>query len=131
MDEWCEEQELEILDRAKLVAIRLLTHRTLGFARAENVLQIAEPVLALLDGILRNDGQISEKTQEGSATLHICFEGRADVMINRGRARTHLRLRAALCLLKLANVKAIDRKMTPFFEPISYVMQVGAEGLDS
>lgn len=71
MDEWCEEQELEILDRAKLVAIRLLTHRTLGFARAENVLQIAEPVLALLDGILRNDGQISEKTQEGSATSGI------------------------------------------------------------
>jgi hypothetical protein len=33
-------------------------------------------------------------------------------------------------LLKLANVKAIDRKMTPFFEPISYVMQVGTDGLD-
>ena len=42
-----------------------------------------------------------------------------------GYARTQIRLRAALCLLKLAQVRAFDRKMTRFLEPISYVMQVG------
>ena len=54
----------------------------------------------------------------------IALDGMRQLMIS-GYARTQIRLRAALCLLKLAQVRAFDRKMTRFLEPISYVMQVG------
>ena len=36
----------------------------------------------------------------------------------------HLRLRAASCLLKLANVKVLDKAMTNVFEPLTYLFQV-------
>lgn len=41
-----------------------------------------------------------------------------------GEARPHMRLRASLCMLKLANAKSFDRIMGRYFEPISYIMQV-------
>ncbi|WRT64749.1 uncharacterized protein IL334_001683 [Kwoniella shivajii] len=93
-DEWVEEDTLETLDRAKILALRLLTHRCIGFAREPEADQILKPILKLLCTVLQNDGMINESTGEG------------------GFARCHLRLRASMCQLKLANVKAFDRAIT-------------------
>ena len=65
MDEWKPEEELEPLDRAKLLGLRLVTHRVIGFARDPESLKVAEPVFQLLDNILQNEGQIGETTEEG------------------------------------------------------------------
>jgi len=64
-DEWKEESQLDTLDRAKIIGLRLVTHRAIGFARDPEGLKVAEPVFELLDGILRTEGQISERTLEG------------------------------------------------------------------
>jgi sister-chromatid-cohesion protein PDS5 len=41
----------------------------------------------------------------------------------RGQARVHLRLRATLCLIKLARVRSYDKAMSPYFGEIALVMQ--------
>ena len=64
-DEWVEEEELSTLDRAKLYGMRLITHRSLGFAREEKAVQIARPTFDLLSSILRHDGMVNETTGEG------------------------------------------------------------------
>ena len=76
---------------------------------------IAEPVMTLLEGIIKSDGSISPSAEAEENEEARSKEG--------GHAKTHLRLRAALCLVKLAQVKAFDKTMTRFFEPISYIMQ--------
>ena len=65
MDEWKPEEELDRVDRAKLLGLRLITYRVIGFARDPEALKVAEPVFQLLDNILQGEGQISEKTEEG------------------------------------------------------------------
>ncbi|WVF69779.1 hypothetical protein IAT40_004558 [Kwoniella sp. CBS 6097] len=91
---WVNEEDLEPLDRAKIFGLRLLTHRCLGFARDPEADTVLKPILKLLSSVLENDGMINQNTQEG------------------GPAACHLRLRASICLLKLANVKAFDRVIT-------------------
>ncbi|WWD07643.1 hypothetical protein V865_005744 [Kwoniella europaea PYCC6329] len=92
-DEWVEIEELEPLDRAKILGLKFLTHRCLAFARDEEAEKILKPVLSLLISILDNEGMINENTKEG------------------GFARCHLRLQASTCLLKLANARVYDRAM--------------------
>jgi len=65
MDEWKPEEELDRVDRAKLLGLRLITYRVIGFARDPEALKVAEPVFQLLDNILQGEGQISDNTEEG------------------------------------------------------------------
>lgn len=65
MDEWVDESELPALDRAKLVALRICTHRVLGFARADDKIDIAKPVMKMLSSIVYRAGTVNESTQEG------------------------------------------------------------------
>jgi sister-chromatid-cohesion protein PDS5 len=64
-DRWVEEEELETLDRAKLIGLRVCTHRSLGWARDANALDLVAPTFNLLSQILTNDGQVSDETMEG------------------------------------------------------------------
>ena len=68
-DDWIDESELEMLDRAKLVSLRILTHRSIGYARADDRRGILKPVVQLLDRILTQDGQQSSITNEGYVSL--------------------------------------------------------------
>jgi hypothetical protein len=70
-DEWVEEHELEMLDRAKLVSLRIVTHRVLGYARSDDYVPIVTPILELLNRIINLDGQISgtSRTNEGFVYL--------------------------------------------------------------
>jgi hypothetical protein len=70
-DEWLEEEELEILDRAKLLGMRICTHRALGFARHPEAGTVVKDTFTLLQSILSEFengkllGQVNEKTMEG------------------------------------------------------------------
>jgi hypothetical protein len=64
-DDWVDESELEMLDRANLVSLRFLTHRAIGYARASDRFEILDPVVTLLNRILTQDGQQSSITNEG------------------------------------------------------------------
>jgi copper homeostasis protein CutC len=64
-DDWVDESELEMLDRAKLISLRFLTHRAIGYARASDRFEILDPVIELLNRILTQDGQQSSMTNEG------------------------------------------------------------------
>jgi copper homeostasis protein CutC len=64
-DDWVDESELEVLDQAKLLSLRISTHRTIGFARATDRLKILQPVIELLDRILTQDGRNSAISNEG------------------------------------------------------------------
>ncbi|KAK8847427.1 hypothetical protein IAR55_005285 [Kwoniella newhampshirensis] len=93
-DEWADEDKLESLDRAKLISLKLCTHWALGYARDAEAAKLIVPAMDLLSSVLQNDGMVNEETKEG------------------GSARCQMRLRAALCLLKLANVKTFDKAIT-------------------
>jgi hypothetical protein len=54
-----------MLDRAKLISLRFLTHRAIGYARASDRFEILDPVVTLLNRILTQDGQQSSMTNEG------------------------------------------------------------------
>lgn len=88
--------------------MRVCTHRSLGWAREPNSLDLVAPTLGLLTQVIKNDGSVNAETMEG------------------GAARYHMRLRATLCLLKLAGAKAFDRAITPHFVDIAFMMQVSA-----
>ena len=55
-EEWIEEESLATEDQARLIGLRLVTHRALGFARTSGALTTAKPVFELLESILANDG---------------------------------------------------------------------------
>lgn len=63
-EDWVPEAELPMLDRAKLVALRISTHRALGFARAENKLDLVKPVINLLMSVINQNGTVTEETNE-------------------------------------------------------------------
>ncbi len=48
-----------------MAGLRFVTHRAIGFARDPEALKVANPVFTLLDGVLKNEGQITQQTQEG------------------------------------------------------------------
>jgi hypothetical protein len=54
-----------MLDRAKLVALRVCTHWAIGYAKSDDKLAIAKPVLKLLTDIVYNAGTVNENTNEG------------------------------------------------------------------
>jgi sister-chromatid-cohesion protein PDS5 len=64
-EEWVPEEELETLDRAKLLGLRICTHRALGLARHADAVEIAKPTFDLIASVFANDGQINEQTGEG------------------------------------------------------------------
>lgn len=64
-DEWVEEEELTLLDRAKIIGMRVCTHRSLGFARETNAVEITRPTFDLLSSIMEHDGMVNESTGEG------------------------------------------------------------------
>lgn len=65
-DEWVPEGELDILDRAKLLGLRICTHRSISFARHADAVKAVKPTFDLLASVFANDGQINDKTGEGS-----------------------------------------------------------------
>jgi sister-chromatid-cohesion protein PDS5 len=103
-----------------MAGLRFVTHRAIGFARDPEALKVATPVFNLLDAILKSEGEITEETKEGCVVSPSCHS----ILMHSGHAKTQIRLRAALCLVKLAQVRTFDKNMTSFFEPISYIMQV-------
>ena len=60
-----EEGELTLLDRAKIIGLRVCTHRALGFAREENAVEIARPTFHLLWSIIKREGMVNDDTMEG------------------------------------------------------------------
>jgi hypothetical protein len=67
--DWVEEPELEMLDRAKVISLRVLTHRTFGHGKSENKLIIVRPVMTLLSDILDGKGTVNENTNEGCVSF--------------------------------------------------------------
>lgn len=65
MDDWVDESQLPKLDRAKLIALRICTHRVIGFARADNKTDIAKPVMKMLSSIVYRAGTVNDHTNEG------------------------------------------------------------------
>lgn len=64
-DEWVDEATLPLLDKAKLVSLRICAHWAIGYAKSDDKLDIAKPVLKLLTEIVYNAGTVNEKTNEG------------------------------------------------------------------
>jgi sister-chromatid-cohesion protein PDS5 len=68
-DEWVEESGLKTLDRAKLLGLRICTHRALGFARHPEAATVVKDTFSLLQSVLSDKekllGQVNAKTQEG------------------------------------------------------------------
>jgi hypothetical protein len=54
-----------VIGRAKLLVMRIHTHRAIGYGRAEQATQIVKPVYEMLGSILVHDGAVNEKTAEG------------------------------------------------------------------
>lgn len=74
--DWVEEPELEMLDRAKVISLRVLTHRALGHGKSDNKLIIVRPVFTLLSNILDGKGTVNENTNEG----YVSFETRKETV---------------------------------------------------
>lgn len=64
-DYWAEEDELPVGDRAKLYAIKVLTHNALPWCKLPDALELVRPVLALLNDLLTNEGRVTDETNEG------------------------------------------------------------------
>ncbi|BEI99615.1 hypothetical protein CcaverHIS631_0406580 [Cutaneotrichosporon cavernicola] len=104
-DKWADEDQLPVRDRAKLYGIKVLTHNSLPWCKLPDALDHVRPVLALLNDLMKNDGRVTDETNEGAMT------------------RCHLRLRAACSILKLANVRLYDKAMSESFVNVSFILQ--------
>ncbi|WVQ76020.1 hypothetical protein IAR50_005656 [Cryptococcus sp. DSM 104548] len=93
-DEWVAIDELEALDHAKIIGLRLFTNYCRTFVKDAEAEELLKPSLVLLTSVLENDGTINENTGEG------------------GQARCHMRLRATLCLHKLAQAPRFEKIIT-------------------
>ncbi|WOO80532.1 Sister chromatid cohesion protein pds5 [Vanrija pseudolonga] len=103
--QWVSEDELDTLDRAKLLGMRVCTHRLIGWGRERNAVELIGPTVNLLSQVLQNEGRVSDDSNEG------------------GRTRCHMRLRAAFCIIKLAHVRAFDKAISNEFPSIAEIMQ--------
>ncbi|TXT14456.1 uncharacterized protein COLE_00649 [Cutaneotrichosporon oleaginosum] len=104
-DYWVEEDQLPVPDRAKVYAMKVVTHNALAWCKLPDAIDHVKPVLALLNDVTRNYGIVTAETNEG------------------GMTRCHLKLRAACSLLKLANVRLYDKAMSDSFVNVSFVLQ--------
>ncbi|KAJ1650032.1 Sister chromatid cohesion protein pds5 [Dispira simplex] len=84
--EWVPLHELDVLTQCKLAALKVLTDRLLGVPSTADPQALAKPVYSLLLRLVNQEGELfpGEKATTGRAQ------------------RSHLRLTAAKCLLKLA-----------------------------
>jgi sister-chromatid-cohesion protein PDS5 len=64
-DAWAEEELLPVPDRAKLYALKVLTHNALPWCKLPDALDHVRPVLELLNDIMKNQGVVTEETNEG------------------------------------------------------------------
>lgn len=62
---WVDEDQLPVVDRAKLYGIKTLTHNALPWCKLPNAVELVEPVLELLNDLLKNEGRVNDETNEG------------------------------------------------------------------
>lgn len=63
--QWVSEDELDTLDRAKLLGMRVCTHRLIGWGRERNAVELIGPTVNLLSQVLQNEGRVSDDSNEG------------------------------------------------------------------
>ncbi|KAJ1957264.1 Sister chromatid cohesion protein pds5, partial [Dispira parvispora] len=102
--EWAPLHKLDALTQCKLAALKVLTSRLLGVPESANPQALAKPVYSLLLRLVNQEGELfpGEKAKTGRAQ------------------RSHLRLTAAKCLLKLATQDRYDALLS-----VTQVEQLG------
>ncbi|KAK7205746.1 armadillo-type protein [Myxozyma melibiosi] len=93
--EWVEDEQLEDECKAKILALRILVNRLRAAATSDTAVEIARPVLKLLNSLIVNDGEMSK---DADTPLHF---------------KSRLRLAGGLFLLKLAKFPVYDRMISP------------------
>lgn len=88
-DDWVEEHQMDDNLRAKLLSVDLLTKRSVAFGETDTATEATMPVFRLLWQILEH----GEPRRQGAPAY----------------VKSHLRLKAALCLLKLARQSRYDK----------------------
>lgn len=88
-EDWVEEHQMDDNLRAKILSLDLLTKRSVAFAQTDSAKETTMPVFRLLWQTLEH----GEPRKQGAPAY----------------VRSHLRLKAALCLLKLARQSRYDQ----------------------
>ncbi|KAG8757054.1 hypothetical protein FRC14_002423 [Serendipita sp. 396] len=100
--EWCTKEQLHPLVIAKCGVMRLLVNRCLAHTRGDDAEKVSQPVAKLLMDVLDGDGSFTpyEGDEVDRDRLKDMREGGAP-------SRSHIRLKAAKCLLRLAQEKSL------------------------
>ncbi|CAE6427478.1 unnamed protein product [Rhizoctonia solani] len=86
-EEWVEDNQLNAIGKAKLLALKVMHNRCLAHVNSDAALDISQPVFKLLFTILEHSGAVNPSVDYDS------------------RIRARLRLQAAVSLLKLSSVE--------------------------
>ncbi|PVF91902.1 hypothetical protein CPB86DRAFT_777592 [Serendipita vermifera] len=103
--EWCREDDLEPIILAKIQSLRLFTNRCIAHAKEQTAGQIGQPVSKLLLDTLDQEGSFSPAPSADIDRLQDEREGGAP-------ARSWIRLKAAKCLLRLAQEPSFAPQIT-------------------
>ncbi|KAF5318692.1 hypothetical protein D9619_010650 [Psilocybe cf. subviscida] len=96
-EEWLEDSELQDDLRAKLLSLKVCRNRCLAHSDSDQALEIATPVIKLLVQLINYEGSLSAEAEEDP------------------KAKTRLRLQAAVSLLHLSTVETFATAIAPDF----------------
>ncbi|KAF8970162.1 armadillo-type protein [Flammula alnicola] len=104
-EEWMEDDAVPDELRAKLFALKVCRNRCLAHAATEQALEIATPVLKLLATLVEHDGTLNLEVEEDP------------------KAKSRMRLQAAVSLLHLSTVEIFATAIMPKFLRLACVIQ--------
>ncbi|KAF9527490.1 cohesin-associated protein Pds5 [Crepidotus variabilis] len=105
-EEWYEDpSQIPDLLRARILSIKVLRNRCMAHASSEQALQIAAPVLKLLPSLIEHEGNIDGRVDEDP------------------KAKSRMRLQAAISLLHLSTVESFAQAISPKFVRLACVIQ--------
>lgn len=123
---WVDFDDLAAMDQAKILALKLVTNRTLFYPDGRPTKDELALHIRRLCAVVEHDGFLSSRLDERFVIyIDTILRCHIDSSGHSGHVRGHLRLTAATSLLKVAvfahNEKEIDNTA---FENIAYIVQV-------
>lgn len=122
-EEWVDDAAMSPGLRAKLLVLKTCRNRCIKHATAETALEIAKPVLNMFSTLLEQGGSFTSDARDEYVDIpaHPTDTHRRR---NSPKAKTRLRLQAAVSLLHLATVPQFAKPISQYFVRICLTLQV-------
>lgn len=123
-EEWVDDADMSPELRAKIYSLKACRNRCLAHSKSKNAEEIAKPVLTMFSAIINNAGSLKQDSPDEYVPIHSISIVLLVDSVRSKKTKSRMRLQAASCLLRLAQIPVYASAISPNFIPLAIMIQV-------